>query len=52
MRIYYAARGLRGKPYHSDIINKDLFTFFRVNACIASPLKKSCSLPALFPNSI
>lgn len=29
MSIYYAARGLRGKPYHSDIINKDLFTFFQ-----------------------
>ena len=28
MRIYYPAKGLRGKPYHSDIINKDLFTFF------------------------
>lgn len=27
MHIYYAAKGLRGKPYHSDIINKDLFTF-------------------------
>ncbi len=29
MRIYYAKKGLRGKPYHSEIINKDLFTFFR-----------------------
>ena len=28
MRIYYPTKGLRGKPYHSDIINKDLFTFF------------------------
>lgn len=29
MRIYYAKKGLRGKPYCSDIINADLFTFFR-----------------------
>ena len=32
MSIYYAAKGLRGKPYHSDIINKDLFTFFQKRA--------------------
>ena len=32
MRIYYAAKGLRGKPYHSDIINKELFTFFQKRA--------------------
>lgn len=29
VRIYYAKKGLRGKPYRSDIINADLFTFFR-----------------------
>lgn len=28
MRIFYPRKGLRGKPYHSAIINKDLFTFF------------------------
>lgn len=32
MSIYYAAKGLRGKPYHSDIINKDLFAFFQKRA--------------------
>ena len=29
MHIYYTAKGLRGKPYHSDIINTDLFAFFQ-----------------------
>ena len=29
MHIYYATRGLRGRPYHSDMINTDLFAFFQ-----------------------
>ena len=29
MHIYYATRGLRGRPYHSYMINTDLFAFFR-----------------------
>lgn len=29
MHIYYATRGLRGRPYHSGMINTDLFAFFQ-----------------------
>ena len=38
MRIFYTRKGLRGTPYHSDIINKDLFTFFQG--------KSSCTFPS------
>lgn len=52
MHIYYATRGLRGRPYHSDMINTDLFAFFREKECAPSPPQKRCALSTPFPNAI
>ena len=49
MRIYYAARGLRGKPYHSDIINKDLFTFFQGKCLHRIPSEEKLLTAGAFP---
>ena len=49
MSIYYAARGLRGKPYHSDIINKDLFTFFQGKRSLTIPSGEKLLAAGAFP---
>lgn len=49
MRIYYPAKGLRGKPYHSDIINKDLFTFFQGKRSHTIPSEATLLAVGAFP---
>ena len=49
MSIYYAAKGLRGKPYHSDIINKDLFTFFQGKRSLTIPSGEKLLAAGAFP---
>ena len=49
MHIYYAAKGLRGKPYHSDIINKDLFTFFQGKCSHTIPSSEKLLAAGAFP---
>lgn len=49
MRIYYPARGLRGRPYHSDIINKDLFAFFQGKRPRIIPSEEKLLAAGCFP---
>lgn len=49
MRIYYTQKGLRGKPYHSDIINKDLFTFFQGKRLRYIPSEEKLRAADAFP---
>ena len=49
MHIYYAAKGLRGKPYHSNIINKDLFTFFQGKCSHTIPSSEKLLAAGAFP---
>ena len=49
MHIYYATRGLRGRPYHSDIINTDLFAFFQGKRMRTIPSAETLRAVNAFP---
>ncbi len=49
MRIYYAARGLRGKPYHGNIINTGLFSFFQGKTSCTFPSEETLRAADAFP---
>lgn len=49
MHIYYATRGLRGRPYHSDMINTDLFAFFQGKRMRTIPSAETLRAVNAFP---
>lgn len=49
MHIYYATRGLRGRPYHSDMINTDLFAFFQGKRTRTIPSAETLRAVNAFP---
>ena len=49
MHIYYATKGLRGRPYHSDVINTDLFAFFQGKRSRTIPSAETLRLVNAFP---
>lgn len=49
MHIYYTTRGLRGRPYHSDIINTDLFAFFQGKRLRTIPSAETLRAVNAFP---
>ena len=49
MHIYYATRGLRGRPYHRDMINTDLFAFFQGKRMRTIPSAETLRAVNAFP---
>ena len=49
MHIYYATRGLRGRPYHSGMINTDLFAFFQGKRMRTIPSAETLHAVNAFP---
>lgn len=49
MHIYYATRGLRGRPYHSGMINTDLFAFFQGKRMRTIPSAETLRAVNAFP---
>lgn len=49
MHIYYTTKGLRGRPYHSDVINTDLFAFFQGKRSRTIPSAETLRVVNAFP---